>query len=99
ARRPLHSVPPRRSSDLVDRQEVRVRKDAGIPPPSQRRFYGPEPAPAAPPPMLASPPPASSADFRHSTVFIDGAALATTERLHDEDRKSTRLNSSHVAIS
>src|SRR5439155_24760373 len=68
---------------LRDRRVPRAH--VGQPAPGRRR------SPAAPPPVIGAP--------RIARLVVAFAALAALILLGRQDRKSTRLNSSHVAIS
>src|SRR5207247_11481602 len=89
----LHSFPTRRSSDLPAREVVRVA------PPVARVLQVPDGFVAGPPPEPLT------ARFRRRETGVYGEAPYVEEwkplppRLHDLDRKSTRLNSSHEWVS
>src|SRR5690606_42052185 len=93
APRPLHSFPPRRSSDLAPAEQ------AAAPQTTTQS----EPAASAPDTLNSE---AAQAEVKHyadmaHAIFSDahGTALKLQEAIDALDRKSTRLNSSHVKIS
>src|SRR5690606_41704918 len=92
----LLSLPTRRSSDLPDPHPARRRAGRGAAGARRpRRAHGLSPAPT--PPDRPAP-----SNFR-ATAIIFGSLVRTRTPTHHErepqDRKSTRLNSSHVKIS
>src|SRR5207249_11498982 len=88
AHRPLHSFPTRRSSDLCAQAQIDPRELVGL---SGRRWilanrlqYGPRVDRSLP---------------TNGYIFEPGLDGALLRAIVDGDRKSTRLNSSHVSIS
>src|SRR5690606_41228097 len=82
------SVPTRRSSDLADPVDRRW-VDRGDQPDAQR-------ADAQPAALVAH---ERALDARGQVVHVDACAVEAVAQARTQDRKSTRLNSSHVKIS
>src|SRR5699024_12202886 len=93
---PLHSFPTRRSSDLhptTHSQENDQRKDRRLPPP--QTSHTPPRQSARIPPWCGD----SLHECRHLRKRTPCTHQCLTHQHHAPDRKSTRLNSSHVSIS
>src|SRR5439155_27171105 len=92
APRDLHSFPTRRSSDLGHARPAPLAREVPGGSRARRVARGDERAPAGPWPARAD---ARGGQARVRGRMIGAAAWPANSR----DRKSTRLNSSHVAIS
>src|SRR5690606_40782513 len=92
ARRPLHSVPTRRSSDLVEPEEETTALYEAI----RTRQLGPAADGPQTGPALPRAGAAAARGPRHNLPAESTPFVGREEEL---DRKSTRLNSSHVKIS
>src|SRR5690606_39414539 len=91
----LHSFPPRRSSDLPDAEDPRLEPHLVV---ALRlalaaRLHRDPPLDG----HLVGQPVRHHAPLPHARLRVEGAVLLVSEAV--TDRKSTRLNSSHVKIS